>query len=83
MTGYDSNGDIILEYNFIKEKDSRDPNHIIVLYFRDDYNWEEYIPYNFIDESYEGVWVFTYIGFDTNEHRIDIILVNTKTNQFI
>ena len=82
MKGLDNEGKIILEYNFAK-KYLLNPYHILFLGERDNYDHVEFYGFDWNNESVEGVWTFTYIGFDTNTNRIDFIIVNSTSNQIL
>ena len=82
MRGLDNKGKVILEYNFAKKR-LLYPYHILLLGEGDNYYHAKFYEWNFLNELYEGVWIFTYIGFDTNTNRIDFIIVNSTSNKIL
>ena len=61
-------------------KEQENLSHILVLNSSFE---EEYLEFHFFNgESFEGVWIFTYIGLEKNEEGIIIMLLNTKTDRF-
>ena len=81
LKGLDNEGKIVLEYSFAKE--SLIPYHILFLGEKDNYYHVEFYKWDYENESYEGVWIFTYIGLDTNNNRIDFIIVNSTSNKIL
>ena len=82
LRGLDNKGKVILEYNFARFLIFKPFNMLFLgekvnYYHVEFYMWDEY------NETYEGVWIFTYIGFDTNTNRIDFIIVNSTSNKIL